>query len=715
MTRPLGFPLLPPALGLAFALAAAPSPEVPFAAPVIWGFSPSSGPAGTAVTVVGMGLAGATRVTFGGVAATFTAQSAWSLTAKVPAGAATGPLTVTTAGGTGKSSSAFTVPALPGPRLTAFTPAQGAAGTRVTLTGSGFTAGATVAFNGTPAAAVSFVSASRLTAIVPAGATTGSLTVTTAAGAASSATVFTVPGGNPPPAQGLRLGGWYINQGVQTLGRTVPLVAGRAGLLRVFVLASAAGTAPPTLRVTLTGGSPSPWVRTLPAAATVPTALAEGTLSSSWNLAIPAAVLAPGGTLKLEGLPGTPLQAALDVRQAPVFRITLIPISQQGRQGRVADSGRTLTSWLDRLHAMFPLGDLPAGMDIKVGAAYTTQADLNAGSGSGWNTLLGEIDRKRVAEGTGRAYYGVVNVDYDSGIAGMGFIGKPAAIGWDKSGYGEGGNYPDVFTHEVGHTFNRQHAPCGVSPADPSWPADAAHQGAQIGVYGFDVANRVSKGPAALKDVMSYCHPIWSSDYTYKGILDFRAAGRGVEVPREEALDDRVDCLLISGRIRDGQLQMDPAFTVRTRPELPLPGEFVLEAKDLHGETLLQIAFSATPVVDGPDWNERKYAFAIPLDCLLQPRLHHLRVLGPAGQLLSRFAGSGAVYQRPTLTALGPGRVRLQWDSKAFPTALVRDSASGEILALAAGGLLDLDASARVLEVTLSEGVLSHRFFLPAP
>jgi hypothetical protein len=75
----------------------------------VTGFSPPSGPAGTSVTISGFGFADATAVTFNGVSATFVVNSDNSMTAVVPAGATSGPIHVTTPGGTATSSSAFTV------------------------------------------------------------------------------------------------------------------------------------------------------------------------------------------------------------------------------------------------------------------------------------------------------------------------------------------------------------------------------------------------------------------------------------------------------------------------------------------------------------------------------------------------------------------------------------------------------------------------------
>src|SRR6266545_4240468 len=87
--------------------------------PTITSFSPASGPVGTTVTINGTNFRGTgfttTSVTFNNVAAmTFTVNSPTRITATVPTGATTGPIKVTTPGGTATSTTNFTV----GPVLT---------------------------------------------------------------------------------------------------------------------------------------------------------------------------------------------------------------------------------------------------------------------------------------------------------------------------------------------------------------------------------------------------------------------------------------------------------------------------------------------------------------------------------------------------------------------------------------------------------------------
>ena len=78
--------------------------------PVVAGFSPGSGPVGTAVTVTGSGFyAGVTAVQFNGKAAVAEVLSGTSLRAVVPAGAGSGRVSVQTPGGTATSKNRFTV------------------------------------------------------------------------------------------------------------------------------------------------------------------------------------------------------------------------------------------------------------------------------------------------------------------------------------------------------------------------------------------------------------------------------------------------------------------------------------------------------------------------------------------------------------------------------------------------------------------------------
>src|SRR4030095_17063996 len=60
----------------------------------ITSFNPMSGVIGTSVVITGVGFTGVHRVRFNGTSATFTVKSNTQITATVPAGATTGPISV---------------------------------------------------------------------------------------------------------------------------------------------------------------------------------------------------------------------------------------------------------------------------------------------------------------------------------------------------------------------------------------------------------------------------------------------------------------------------------------------------------------------------------------------------------------------------------------------------------------------------------------------
>jgi hypothetical protein len=86
----------------------------PQAAPTITSFTPATGPVGATITIKGTNLENATSVTFNGkkvivTSTTFTKDTAAKLKLKVPAGAKSGTLSVTTTGGSATSAAKFTV------------------------------------------------------------------------------------------------------------------------------------------------------------------------------------------------------------------------------------------------------------------------------------------------------------------------------------------------------------------------------------------------------------------------------------------------------------------------------------------------------------------------------------------------------------------------------------------------------------------------------
>ncbi|HEX2059335.1 MAG TPA: IPT/TIG domain-containing protein, partial [Thermoanaerobaculia bacterium] len=145
-------------------------------APTIASFSPSSGPVagGNEVEILGTNFAAGAVVDFGDVRSpSVTVSSATRIVAIAPAQAAGSvAITVTNADNQSVTSTAlYTYEAAPPPHIVSVTPSRGsnAGGTRLTITGSGFAAGATVHIGGLAAVNVVVDSPTTLHATTPRG------------------------------------------------------------------------------------------------------------------------------------------------------------------------------------------------------------------------------------------------------------------------------------------------------------------------------------------------------------------------------------------------------------------------------------------------------------------------------------------------------------------------------------------------------------------
>jgi RHS repeat-associated protein len=162
--------------------------------------APGRGAVGSSIAIYGTGFSAtpsSNTVTFANSAsATVTFATQTQLQVTVPAGAVTGTVSVTSPSGSATSSSSFTVvAAAQAPSVSGFSPAIGAPGTSVTVSGSHFQSDAEddVVAIGQVRGKVSTASSSSLTFDVPTGATSGRLLVATPAGSGVSAGDLFVP------------------------------------------------------------------------------------------------------------------------------------------------------------------------------------------------------------------------------------------------------------------------------------------------------------------------------------------------------------------------------------------------------------------------------------------------------------------------------------------------------------------------------------------
>jgi hypothetical protein len=542
----------------------------------------------------------------------------------------------------------------------------------------------------------------------------GTRNVNVTSGAAASASV----GYTLASAAGLnlRIDGMNLTQSVQTYDGDVPLVKDRDGFLRVFVTATQSNLAAPSVRVRFAvSGVPTKDTVLGANGLSVPLSPNEGSLSASWNMPVPGALIQPNLTILAEVDPanivaetnesdnlfpsaGAPL--ALDVRPTSTFAVRFVPILQaNGLQGDVTNANKA--SYLAATMRMHPL----AAYDADMRAPLSTDAPaVDANSSTTWTQILNELRAARTSDGNSRYYYGVVKPTYSSGIAGIGYVGLPVAIGWDKPGADQ------VAAHEWGHNWGRQHAPCGqAGNPDLNYP----YANGAIGVYGFDVAAQSIK-PVTYSDLMGYCNNEWISDYTYSAVLDYRGTHADVENGFAQAMQP---CLLVWGRIADGQPVLEPAFQVVTRPSLPaVPGPYSVEGKAADGSSIFRVSFAPDPVADDPAAGAQ-FAFAVPLQPDRAERLVAMHLAERGRRIASMRASAGAIPATVRVEArrLGGGRVGLRWDASAHPMLMVRDPVTGEVLSFARGGRSEIVTDRGELDLQLSSGVRGRSVRLAVP
>jgi len=504
----------------------------------------------------------------------------------------------------------------------------------------------------------------------------------------------------------LKIDGFYITQSVQTYGRTVPLVAGRGGFLRVFAVANQANTATPEVRARFYKAGVLLQTLTIAApAASVPTDTvgSQASLARTWNAALPSTLLQTGLQIVLDvdptnlvpesddddnSYPANTTPLDLNVQTAAALNLRFVPVlrTADGTTGNV--TAANMAQFADQTVRMHPL----AVVNVDVRAAYTysdtAQAQSNDGNGV-WLRILSQINALQAAEGGTKNYFGIIAVPYGGGIAGYGYVPGRSAVGWDKLSSASG-----VVAHELGHNFGRQHAPCGgAGSPDPNYP----YAGGVTGQWGYDMVAGVLKPPTNT-DLMGYCSNVWISDYNYSAVLSARGPAPGivgVSAAREPSL-------IVWGRIHDGAIILEPAFEATTEARLPLVGgPNLLQGFDAKGGVAFRLAFSGTRVADAPN-DEEQFAFAVPLR-MVRGTLAGLRLQARGQQVELRGTGALVAGTPPGLRLERQGRrSTVRWNNTAFPLAVLRDAATGRILSLAHDGQVTVDADG-ALDVTLSD------------
>lgn len=488
------------------------------------------------------------------------------------------------------------------------------------------------------------------------------------------------------------------------------LVADKPALLRVHLLADRTGLSA-ALRADVFRNNVQLGTLSLSGPAAPPTEENPADLGQSFSAVLPAEWVQGGLEVRLSADPANQVTEANEANNALTLRpalmsqgttlyVTVVPVvTPNGGSPTIPDFRPTLMEWLPvRDVAVFQRSPYSFGQNISNDAGV-------------WSKLLQEIATLRTLERSPRYYYGFVNTPYGAGIAGLGYVGWPASVGWTRS------SAPQIMAHELGHNFGRSHSPCAVSDPDPGYP----YAGAALGTWGFSLyglrpAGQQLVNPSSFRDVMSYCNPQWVSDHTYTAMQRFleanppqaQASGGGVSLMGAQ------EVLLVRGVIRSGRVSLEPLQRLAAPLSLPEAGRYLLRLETASGVRTYAFSTQTLPAPHGFSGDEEHFVFTLP-----DPGgVNSLEIIRDGTRLFRQEAGLRPLNTADPGVRLSEsgGEVRLTWLPSVFPYASVAhlgDQRTTLALSLT-GGEAQLPAQGLPpggkFEVSLSDGLKSQRY-----
>ena len=442
--------------------------------------------------------------------------------------------------------------------------------------------------------------------------------------------LFGIPASRIPNCARVDASTAYLTQATQSLEYPVPLVAGEAALLRVFVTAGqdVNATMPPVRATFYLDGSEAHTAEMPGRPTRLPWQVNEGDLSGSANAVVPGSVVTPGLEMVVEIDPDRTLDAALgvrarlpatgrtavNVRTVPPLDLTLVPFlwtDQPDSTVLTRIEGLTSESDLFRLtRDILPVGDFSLTVHKPVWTSVDPTSDAN--------TVLGpETELIYAMEGASGHYMAIFRSQGNSGLKGQ--AKKPGYVSLSILD-------ANTIAHELGHNLNLDHAPgCGAGDPDPEYP----YEDGAIGAWGYDFLNERLVNPGT-SDIMTYCDPQWISEFSFAKAMGHRSRSAS---PRPAAAGKTLaskGLLLWGGLNENNELFLEPAFVVSAPPSLArIDGPYTITGEDDRGNNLFSLPFGLPEYGCGAKGGS--FAFILPVHEEWPGRLARIALSGPEG------------------------------------------------------------------------------------
>ncbi len=246
---------------------------------------------------------------------------------------------------------------------------------------------------------------------------------------------------------------------------------------------------------------------------------------AAWADAGHRAILAIDPYNRLEETDETDNMATLtmDGHAVPVFDVTFVPIVFSGDP-----PGIDTDTYMAVIGDLLPIGDYRAQVGRLLDLSGRNLGDSNKELST--QTALNELLHRWNAEaGENEYYHGLMSTDeLTLGFRGLAYAPEKVAVSGafnercrpEREFCGRG-----THAHEIGHNLGLIHAPgnCGeTEPIDGGFPYEGAGIGPRRGWIGSRDEFAHAEADIPYRDVMSYCSPIFVSDYNYNKMVDHR-------------------------------------------------------------------------------------------------------------------------------------------------------------------------------------------------